>query len=72
MSKGKPIDLIRKAIQTDSWSDCLIWLYDLEPKIIKLQAENKSLKRHLNILAELVILREPELWEIYLEETKEE
>jgi len=33
-------------------------------------AENESLKRHLNLLAKLVILQEPELWEIYLEETK--
>ena len=44
MSSGTPTELIRKAIQADSWSDCLVWLYDLEPKIIELEADNKRLR----------------------------
>jgi len=39
--------------------------------IDKLQAENKLLKKQFNVLSEMVILQEPEMWEAYLQALKD-
>lgn len=48
MSPETLIDLIREAIQADSWEECSICLHDLEPKIIELQIENKRLREAIH------------------------
>ena len=40
-------------------------------ELLELEAKNKQLKKRFDCLAELVILRNPETWECYLEDIKQ-
>ena len=60
MSSGTPTGLVQKAIQADSWSDSLVWLYDAAPKILKLEKQRDDLLTTVeNALVSLAIINMP-------------